>query len=297
MRRLLLYTVIVCSYACLAVIFPMTAEAALVVRNDGTSLNCTIAPEQSLTITRNGKTGGLALYKIEWLTGGDVKNIRLKSTPGSVLRCHIKPQSLRVKADVVDETIPIDDVAFLYTGDVDPDVTHIAISEYDGGSTIAMKKGEKEPGKISVHVLAPNWCAGVRLSDPKYPETLSNWDEWTLTFTIETSSDAYANLQKRAGDVMSIVDFRAESEDAHIYVARARNLSSLIDQLPKAAGKPSTLSIPCGDLFRGYTGRGFVEVYIVGLKEDLPKLAGGAVTIEETVSNVFSLPVHVTGWP
>ncbi|MHB9026201.1 MAG: hypothetical protein ACYC7E_18845 [Armatimonadota bacterium] len=293
--------------SCLAV--GCAVQAALVIKTDGTPLRGTLAPKQVITLVSGKRSRALPVQNITWLAGEKTRRIRLSKTTGPLLYGTIPSGALTLRMGTTTVKVPLAAVAFLYTGEVQPNVSGVEIKEYQQvhGATVKdiaeVRLYPRPPDNKEKHVYAnffvSNWLAGARIAQVRYPPTIAVAGTLKIACTVTSAHDAYANLRKAPviGVIRSVLHSFDGPGETYAYA------ESSTFALPTAPGKPVATTIPFTSPFSDILGGTppkeqhsfflFLQKDICLPEENFESFAGGQCEALKTVSNILSCPVTV----
>jgi hypothetical protein len=271
------------------------AWGALVMKKDGSTMNVSFDPQQTITVKTSSGELTVKLTDIIRMAGADIKRIRAisKSTPivGEILAPKIK-----MKKGEEDILFLPTDIIFFDSDNIDLEkVGRIEIIEHEGISTAIQWAKAPESKGLTVSLLAENWDGNIKLSQPKYDKEITSRSNFGVSVDIEGYT-LPSSVTDNPGDMAMTVYVKVMGSGPSTF-------ASVPLSWPLVKAQKSTITLNYGHLFykeasryaKGWEsyGKGHIYLYLRRNEEGKLSLGGGNLTVHRTVSNILALPINV----
>ena len=204
--------------------------SALIMKDDGTSMNCIVDSEQAIKIKTSSGEITLKLNDINWIAG-DAKGIKRVRTLNkyNLIIGEVDKKEIQVKKGDDNLLISPSTIIFFYHSDIDLEtVGTLEIEEYDSGSFIATSYAKKDNSKeFKVRLFPENWEGNIIISNPSYDKKeLLSKSSLTIAIDIQGDNGLFADISKKA-DILSIaIRYRVTFDDTHNLHSSLTNIKS-----------------------------------------------------------------------
>jgi hypothetical protein len=265
---------------------------ATIMKDDGTSINCAIDGEQSITIkTSSGESLVVKLLDIFWMAGGDKKRIRLNSSRKDLIVGEIQQSEIKINKGGENTFISPRNIVLYWQGDVDlKNIGYLEIIEF--ADEVIVEKRSRSAKKLIIHLLPQNWEGNMQISNAKYSKKLSTRSDLDITFSIQGNNSlnkdraigfaAFLKGFERSGTSIQYYPFKEESE-----VLQAEGVARLLYLFHSPLDNDKIW------------GNGYIYFYLIpdpnpkSKSRIVERLGEGNLIIEKTLSNVLKLPISV----
>lgn len=295
-----------------AKVLSVPAAAAVVMKTDGTSQNCLLDPEQSLTVSTPAGDIPVAMKDLVWMAGGEVKRVR-RLGGGALLRGRITSEPLRCFQSAKDQEkgkatpIAVASLLFVYTGDVKVEKKRELTIEEAGGTRLVLVS-EVRTKDFFVTLLPENWDADLTLDNPVYTASMSKRDTLKVGVTVKGSATDLRKFadQAESGKAEIALFARANNFTFWTHAAFPKDLRAAVDRATTGTKDAGPLAVALnldygtpfylevnGQVLKSIEGTGSILVYLRAAATEF--FARNRLEITPTLSNVQRLPINITG--
>ncbi len=280
--------VLITSTMCL---FCMSSAFGMVIlKDDGSSMNCVVNGEQSITVKTSSWQSTVKVTDILWMAGGDTKRIRTKGQNPELLRGTVEKKELSVRRGQESLAIPTEKIIFLYCENIDLErVGALEIVEADNVTTLLQFARSSNGKGLKVTLLPANWGGNIQISSPDYLEKISGSSDLKVDFSIRGDEGLYHNLSEKVNDL--IVTLRIDFQGG--FRTCPRSFGKARGSLPTSSENANRISFFFDRALKNLHGSGSAYLFLTHKGNDRECLGRESLVIHKTVSNVLRLPFEV----
>lgn len=274
--------------------FPSFGMGAIIMTNDGNSMNCLVDDEQHIKIKTSKGESVFKFKDILWMAGKDNKRIRLSGKSQSMtgqMISGIAEDKKQIKVEESGRTIFLsaENIIFFYKQDIDlKNIRELELEEYNGTHRWIASEN-KDSQKLKIKLLPENWGGNIKISNPLYAKKASSRSNFKIEFYTETDNPS---LYKDMGLYLLFkVHSFGNGSSSSVSALPFKKKGDLLKH-NNSALYPNPFYISFGGV--EYFGNGHFLLYITSDYYDHKEVLGeGNLTISETLSNVLELPITV----